>query len=532
MTQKVFKFVIAIFALVLFANVVSSLSIITHPTSLSQSSGTFNITIDSDDSLTISLSSNSANLTSTNGTHIISGNNTIIPIIYDTSNVKFDLFNTPSITINVSDGSSYTTKTIPFESTTYCYDTANKGELFLKIEEVDVLWGYGEEDDFWYLRDIIEVEVLVDNDGSWDLSKIEVEWALYTESGVLIMDGKEKRFSLDRRDDTTIFITFKLDEKMSSFNGERAVLYVRATGEINDKKSAYYGNKTCAQVKTRGIDVIVDDDFVIVDDFKVNSNSVNNDGYYETDLNCGSEVTITGKLWNIGEDRQDDVVLEIYSNALGIDEKIEYSRIKAYGSNDFSYTFIVPKNIDEKVYPILFEVFDEDGDLFENGEDGTSARRIYVKVAGRCRVEAPTISAKLVEDSVVEGKTMNIKMNVVNNENHGVIYSVTAEGFESWAKLVSVKPEVLSINAAGSMEVTFTFDINKDAVGEKNFKINVHQNGEIIATQPISLEVESSSSKLKGLFEKQTLQIIGIVLINLLLVVAIIIVARKILSKK
>jgi hypothetical protein len=540
MATKTLKFVMSIFALFLFASVVSALSITSYPTTLPQESGTFTITVNNSEGQTgtvviedITQGTDIINFAVAGSNALSTGSDVTYNIDYViSSEFDFELGQEYSTTIKLVGSSTNDTETISFEESTFCTGYENEGGLNVEIDDVKVSWGYGDEDDFWFLRDEIEIEVVIENDGNWDVEDVEIEWELYTEDGVLIMDDTEDTFDLDENDDTTITFTFKLDEDIDEFEGNDAILYVRAIGQINDRDSTYDGDDTCAQDNTGRIEVITEDDFVIADEFEINGIEVEDELYSDTFF-CGAQVTVAGNLWNIGEDDQDDVYLEIYSNALDVYEKFEYDEVQAFDSEGFSYTFTIPEELDEKIYELKFEVYDEDNDLFENSEDDKAIKSLYLTVEGNCKIVEPVITASLVEENVVEGKDMTITTSVTNMNDNAAVYTLTAQNFESWAKLNSIKPEVVSLNAGETKEVTFSFTLNDESAGSKDFSINVYSGSEVVATQPVSVNVEEGSAFNVGkVIDRETLQVIGIILLNVLLIIAIIVVARRILRKK
>lgn len=530
MAKKTFTIAASILAIMFTLTLASALSITSFPSEISQSDSSFNITVDSNvTGLTYSATSNINEVTFGSITEYLDGANTILNVPYQTNDFNFDILKDYSVTVTVDDGVDNVSKEIPFEETDYCGTYENKGRLDLEIEDINVQ-GFGDEDDYWYLMDNIEVEITVLNDGSWDVENIEVEWELYTDDGTLIMDDTESDFDLKDDDDTRITFSFQLDENMDEFEGKDVILYIKATGEIDDKDSDYDGDKTCAWIKSSSVEVVTGDDFVIVQDLEINSVSVE-DVFSET-LGCSQEVTITGSLYNIGEDDQDDVYVEIYSSALELYKKVEFSQIDAYESEDFSYTFKVPKEIDEKNYKIEFEVFNEDNDIFENSEDDESRKTIQVKVEGKCKVIPPTVSTQLLSEEVRAGKELVIRATITNMEDKAVLYTVSAEDFDTWARLITVKPEVVSIPAGDSKDVELVFEMKKDALGTQTMNVKTIYNGASTLTQPVTIEVSEGTVSIGDFFTKDNLKIAGIVLLNLILIIAIVIVARKIVRKR
>ncbi|MDA3836271.1 MAG: putative S-layer protein [Nanoarchaeota archaeon] len=538
MKTKTFAFAISILATVLFMSLASAaITVNASLTQLTQdgTNFTFQVTSNETESLTITTASIIDGQTITfndQAASVTNGTAQDITITYNTNDFEFVLGQTYSTTLTIEGNTSdNVTKTVTFEETNFCEDVANEGRLDVVIEDFKVITGYGDDDDYWYLRDEVEVEFTVENEGSWDIQNVELEWELYTEEGLSIMDDSEADFDLDENDDKTITVTFKLDENIDDFDGADAVFYVRVTGEIDDRNSAHDGDNTCAYDKSSNIEVRTDEHFVIVDDLKINGMPFE-DEFYEEVVACGSELTFTGRVWNIGDRDEDDVYVEVYSSLLEAYKKIEFTTVDYFDYEEFTYTLTIPQELDEKSYRLQFEVFDEDNDVFENDEDDKSISYVNFKVAGDCKFIAPTIAATLVEEVVKAGETMTVKATVTNAGDDAAVYTLTSDGFEAWASLMSVKPEVVSVPAGETKEVEFTFNLNDEAEGSREFNIYTNYDGKVVATQPVVVEVAAGTFNVKDLASKENLQIAGIVLLNLILLIAIILVARKILRKK
>jgi len=413
---------------------------------------------------------------------------------------------------------------LTFIKNNFCEYNNEKDDLEVSIEDVSVE-GFGDEDE-WYLKDEIEVEIKVDNKGDWDLDNIEIEWELYSD-GESIDDGKATEIDLKDGDDETIYFTIKLDENIDDF-GSDATLYVRATGEIDSDDENYDEKNTCASDDK--VYDIAKDDFVIVDNIKIDNVKALRKAY--NDLSCDSEYTVSFEAWNIGDSDEDDVYVEVYSKELEIYEKFEMVEIEAFDSSQvFEFDFEVPEDLEDGIYTLEFEVFDEDGDIYENGNDDESRVNIRFENQDSCLVVEPTITATLDSEAAVEGKEMIVKISVRNDDVQSRMFTINPEGYQEWAKLKEVSTETFELESGMSEEITATFEIKRDMEGEKEFKFNVFSDGKLISTQPMAVTVEAKQG-LSDLFDGIDWKIVGIVFINLALVIAIIIVVRKILKKK
>ena len=533
---------ISMFVMILFLSLTSAtIEVRSVPSKLSQTDNYFTIEIKSNVNETVNVSASTINSNDESivfigeEKYVVNGTWVEFNITYDASSFNFELGEDYSTTVSINGSNSSAidkTLSISFEKTNYCGIRENKNKISVDIDDVKVSEGFGEDDDYWYLMDEIEVDVIVKNDGSYDLDNVEVEWALYTTSGRKIFDDTEKDFKLRDGDDKTVTFSFKIDEDLDRFDGEDAILYVRAIGETDDKDSSYDGEESCGSDSVN-VDVITKDDFVVVDELRVNDELV--DGYYFNEsFECGSYADISGRLYNIGEDDQDDVSLEIYSKALGVYEKIKFDTIDAYDYREFSYRVNIPEEMDEGNYEIRFEVYDEDNDLFENKEDDKAVFTNIIKVDGKCKLVAPSVSAKLVGDAL-SGEEVGVVATIENLGEDELDYLVVPEGYSEWATMTSFSPEVFRLAPGEAKNVTINLKLKKDALGEKSFSLTIMNDNRIAGVQPISMNVEKGSfdiSDIKDYATADNLKVAGIILLNIILLIAIISVSRKIIRRK
>ena len=428
-----------------------------------------------------------------------------------------------TITATASDDTSATG--IVSAEQSFC-ECGNQGDLKLNVEDVKVIEGFGDDDDFWYLFDKIEVELQIDNDGDWDIDNIEIEWALYTTSGKKIMDDTLNDFNLKNGKDETVIFSFVLDENIDEFENEDAVLYIKAKGDIDDNDSPYDGNETCDS-ESVDVEVRADDDFVILSDVKINGMDLNEFILDESTISCNQEVIVTADVWNIGSDDQEDVGIVFYDQELGINEKIEIGDIDAFENEEINFKFVLPEKLEEKWHRLDIRIFDDGNDLFENSEDDQSLFTIRFEVAGNCNLNvAPSINAELVSEAK-ENSELIIKIYVKNNDDESATYTLNAAGYADWASLTTISESTITLNAGEAKEVMFTFETKKDTVGDRFFNLEVLSDGQIVSTQPIVISIEKGkAANFKDFFENNW-KLLGIGLLNLILIIAIIIVAVK-----
>jgi CARDB len=536
-TKKLNILFASIFAFVFLIGFASATITLTPSIStLSQSSGSFNIVVSSNMNETIDL---------------------IIPSVSDGSgkNIIFTL--TPSqVSLNTVSGSSHTvavnyvvnsdftfdfaqdynailsatgsvsgvvTKSIPFETSKFCeYD--NLGKLKASIDNIDVIneYGFGDSNE-WYMFDEIQVDVLVQNNGNEDVNNIVVEWGLYdTQSNNWAIElNEENDFDLNSDDENTVTFTFtlnnKLDEKLKNLEKGDYILYVRATGEISE--GTHDGDNTCSSDSDNS-KLVIDKDFVILNNIQV-----------PTTVQCNSEVQISADVWDIGSRDQNNVHVNVYNKELGIDQDVQIGDINSFESSDFNFNLQLPKEIQEKRYYLTLTVYDENNDVFENGNNDKSIFSVALNVQGSCSAPKASLTAVL-ESGGEAGKPMVVKATITNSGSKTSTYLLNAVGYTGWASSATLDKTSLTLDAEKSGDVLLTFNINKDALGTNLFNIEVLSGNELVVSQPVQVDITKKTFGITGnLFSGNNKYIWGIGIINLILIILIIVIAVRIARK-
>ncbi|HKL23609.1 MAG TPA: putative S-layer protein [Candidatus Nanoarchaeia archaeon] len=407
----------------------------------------------------------------------------------------------------------------------FCGDISNEANIDFKIEDFDVLRGYGDEDE-WYLGDVIELELEIEP-RAHDLEDIEIEWELYNTVGDLIDDGEFSVKDIDEDDTETTTFTITLDKDVEDFESADAVLYVKVTGEIDNRGEENDGDKSC---NYDGIEAdIILDDFVIANNVKIDNQKTSFDEYNL--LNCDKEYSVSFETWNIGDKDQDDVYVEVYSDSLEIYESFEISEIDAFDtSRIFDFKFKVPEDLEDGVYYLNFKVYDEDGDIYENSDDGESKLTVLFKNEESCLIIEPTITADLYSEAI-EGEEMIVKIGIRNDDVKSRTFLINPEDYQDWAVLKEISSDAIILDSGAREEVTLTLKIKDDVEGEKEFELNIFSDNKLISTQPVQVNVEAKEF-LSGILDDIDWKIAGIILLNIILLVSIIVVAGKILKRK
>ena len=265
--------------------------------------------------------------------------------------------------------------------------------------------------------------------------------------------------------------------------------------------------------------------------------------YVET-VQCGTDLQVLADVWNVGEDDQDEVSVRIKNKELDLDEIIEIGDIDAFENENLDTILRIPNDAVEKFYTLIFTVLDEDHDIYENDYDEDESEfTLPLKVDGSCgttsagngNVGGAAVFANLESESKA-GEELVIKITVTNLGDDLTSYTLNAARYADWASSVNLDKTTLLLSSGSSENILFTFNVNEDASGEKEFDVEVLSGNELIVKQPVSVLIEESASTgflsgLTGNVVKGNAYLWGIGILNIVLVIIIVIVAIRISRK-
>ena len=539
----------SVLGLLILASLVVGLSI-SNPfsVSLSNSTNSGSVSVSGDDlfNVTTSLpvskedSTNKVKFTLTNTTAIINVTSATFTIsaqelsdvgFLDTYSVAFEL---DSVNASNSSDTDKFNITASYQNTEYCSETISNN-IDVEITDIITQSGLGDDDNYWYPMDDVEIEVKVSYDGSDTKDEFqngELSWAIYTSDGKQIMDGTEDIADIEDGDDDTVYISFRVDPDDFDSEVEDYILYISATGEEDYSESSKSNADICASSDPESIDLRVNDDFVTLDNLELSS------GLNTTQ--CGEEIQINGDVWNIGSDKQKEVSVRVYSSELGLNKYLDVGDISAFDNEVLPLlSFKIPENATAKTYTIRFEVLDESGDIYENNDDDVSSSFAFpLKVEGTCGLPSSTLSISIPEAvEGISGKDLVVKTSITNLGTSIVSLTLSPKDYSGWASSMNVEPQVLILGAGETKEASFTFKTKEDVSGDKTFNLEVLSSGKVVSTKPFSVTLSESSNIFTGLIDKIKsgvgaswyLWLIGA--INLILIIVIIVVAVKVARK-
>ena len=455
-------------------------------------------------------------------------NNLKIGTSYSTS------YSTSLLLLNASNAADNKTISVEYKKAFCSQGPINDSQLELDIS-IDVDSNGDGNDDKWYPRDIVEVTAEFDNDLT-DLDNVYFELGLFNDEGNNVAedldwikgDESEKIGDIDDDDNEDYTFTFYVP---TDFDAGKYQLVVKAYEDDNeegvciDYLSTYY---TTEEIE---IDISKESDderLIVFEDIELSLNPAT----------CGSEITLTATMYNIGDEKQEAVKANLYSYQLGVDEYSEvFTKFDTDDKQELEFIFTVPSNATEGIYKlslVAYHSWDEDDDdkTYEDiyFDEKTDAEKVSLTLDGKCSDSEDAdieIGVVLSEDTPTAkaGKQVIVEATIENTGTGSADYKVSVSGISNWAE-ATISDNDFTLDAGKSKTIEIALDIDKDVkAGEKEFTIETTY-GDSVKEQAVIVDVEEGFSLGFGSigdYFKDNWFIYTVILVDLILITAIII---------
>lgn len=418
----------------------------------------------------------------------------------------------------------------------FCEAGNQGGDLEIRNVKIDNT-GSGKDDE-WNLLDTVNIEVEIKNIGDDKIQDIFVELALYDSDGTNVIsdldfdNSDEEQFDLgslsDSDRDTAIFtVRVPADFEDGSYK-----LAVKAySDDVGEDEECIDTSSDLSDDTFESIDINRESDdgkFIAFDDVVLTPSQ----------LTCGDLGTIVADVYNIGDEDQDQVKVNLRNAELGIDQSFEIRNNLDQGDNEeVRFNFQIPQNAKDKIYTLeLTSQYDYNrGNYRQNSDDSHPVTLQILGCSpttgngGSMGGNMAAVSAFLDSDAVA-GEEIVVKATITNLQSGDATYIIDADGYQSWAALDDVSDRILDLSGGESSEVTFTFIADDDAEGQNSFDIKIQNTaGGVDETKEVTVNISPKSTTGGSSFDlgnNSFLWIIGIV--NVVLIVLIIVVAVRI----
>lgn len=531
----------------------NAVEIVTAGTPIKSPDSSITITVNSTPSLSLSLSTpisqsnKNATLTVKNDGNVVL---TDISLSYDTSALKdrlgreiklsfLDKDNKPIQKFTLQPGSSQEVKLVadfPSSLNPGDYKTTIKASTtgFDKSTDLTIKQGFcdsgrigsemeiirvkdlSSEDEFkWKPGDDVEIEVKVRNNGEDD-EDVTVQLELYdpVNQQIVDIDNDEESMSIDNGKSETVTFKISVPKDIEDHNHR---LYVKAFVDGDE-------DVQCT-------DLIDNSDFRSIDIDKKSHDVKIDRIIIPESVSCGGILDISARLSNIGDKDEDRVVLNVGNRQLGIDKTSLPVSLDSGNDRTTQFSILIPKDKEDGRYTLDFSTlfnYDDNDDVYKSESD---IEKKDIELVDCKKTEASaSISAELTSDALA-GEQMTVKATIVNTGDAAATYTLSAEGYEDWATLSKIEPQVLTIQKGSSSTALIYLNIDKSTSGDKEFRIVATSDGATQSQRVLIQNIAGGSSNITGAAISASFRnnwfIWLIVLINIVLIVLIIIAARR-----
>ena len=392
-------------------------------------------------------------------------------------------------------------------------------------EDLEVSWikdKSGLDKDWeWRPLDDLEIDVKVRNNAEEDLD-ITVKLMLVDENGKEVADfvedeeDLEQDESVDEGKSVTLTFNFQISAEVQEGTSYNLIAKVFEEGDEDVRCSSLIAeeedNKENIKIDKKKHEVLVKE---------VKSQET---------ATCDSFIELEAKVYNIGEEDQDKVKVTLYNQELGINMEKELNDLSEGDWESVNFGFSIPKDAEEKLYRFTFSTeydYDDKDDEYDKQSPDEDDFKHTLTVLGSCAgttTTEPTITANLLSDAEV-GKELKIQVSVKNNGDDDETFVISANNFETWAELVNIESQVMSIGAGETKQATIVFTPTQS--GTQTFNVKAGYSGKT-SEQLVQVSVTGKSGGfLTGAFAglgDSGLYVISAVFLILIIIIIILIV--------
>lgn len=263
---------------------------------------------------------------------------------------------------------------------------------------------------------------------------------------------------------------------------------------------------------------------------------VDEESYSTIETNCSRKFTFSLDVYNIGDfEFEEKIRLTLSNEELNIDEEVIIMEgLKEGEMRRVHFSLETPSYVEKENYTLVLRI-DSDYDEFDEEYRESSFFQIPLNIQGNC---LPLAFVDLsLESDPMENEEFDLRVLLINNAYTQHDFTLEVDGYYEWAELVSINESRLTVESEGSGYSFVTLKAKENSAGEQSFVINVYSNDELIATQPVVLEVEEakgffSSIATGSVINEENWHLWGLGFLNLIVVIAIIVVAVRLMKKK
>jgi hypothetical protein len=422
------------------------------------------------------------------------------------------------------------TETIIFVNS-FC-EAGENGTLEISDLDIDNLDG---DDDEWQPLDEVELSIDVENTGNDEVEDVILEIMVLDDTNDDVtgdFDFDDEEIDLgDIDEDEEETGIFKIGELSPEVDDGDYRIFIKAYSEDDEELNCIASSSSFSEDIYHQIIVEKEEEnAIVVQDY---------DALREAQ--AGDSVEVTFNAYNIGEEEEDDVLVTLRNSDLGVDEREHIRNFDVGDKEEITFSFKIPEDAEGDTYNLnIYTYFDyDDGDVFEESsydenslDDLDETYRIRLEVTELPEPELDAdITAELVSEKAVAGQELVIQATITNTGEAETTYSLDVSDYDDWATLENLEQDSLTLGPQDSEDFDITFNVNEETIGEQMFTITT-EFGEQEEEQEVSVVIEEQGFGFTGDAIAEHFRdnwfIWLIAVINIILIIAIIIVARRI----
>jgi len=409
-----------------------------------------------------------------------------------------------------------------------------RGELEIVSFDITNL-GEGDDEDV-QIFDELEIEVEVRNDDrNDDIRDVRVEILITDDNGndmtnEFDLEDEEVKLGKIQEDEEEI-ATFVVEEIPSDIEDGKYRIYVRAYSDDDPSSDCASKSDDFNDASEHFHEFDIDreeEQAVILKRSELTESTVV--------ASCGdNQVQVSFPVYNIGEDKEDSVLVSLFNSLLGIDELVVIDGLRDGKKENVDFFIDVPENLDKERYDLeivtYFDYDEDDGDedefiAYDMNSDTDLDKTYFLRldVIG-CQMPVPSVSASLESEAMI-GEELIVRTTVTNTGDEGT-FAFAVSGYESWANVLSITPQSINLPEGESIEVLVKLAPTES--GSKTFTFKTVADGKTYE-QPVTVTISEKPSAFGNLgdLDRNTVYlIVGIVVLLILILIILIVRVSK-----